>query len=95
MRCPRYFLVVLAAAALLGGCGEDTLDTSQIEEEITPAIEEQTGTREVGVDCPDDIEAEEGADFECDLTAQGGVEAKVKVTQEDDEGNVRWEVVRP
>lgn len=92
---PRYFLVAVAAAALLGGCGEETLDTGQIEEEITPAIEEQTGTREVAVECPDDIEAEQGADFECDLTAQGGIEAKVKVTQEDDEGNVHWEVVRP
>ena len=88
------YLVVIAAVAL-AGCGESTLDAGDIESEVTPQVEEQTGTKDVTIDCPDDIEAEEGADFECDITAQGGVEAKLKVTQEDDEGNVRWEVVQP
>ncbi len=92
---PRYLLVAVAAALALAACGESTLDADQIEEEITPQVEEQTGTRDVAIDCPDDVEAEEGGVFECDLTAEGGIEAKVEVTQEDDEGNVRWRVLRP
>lgn len=95
MRRTRYFLVAAAACLALAGCGEETLDTGQIEDEIAPSIEEQTGTRDVSVECPDDIEAEEGGEFDCDVTARGGVEAAVTVTQEDDEGNVRWEVVQP
>ena len=91
----RYFVVAVAAVFSLAGCGESTLDTGEIESKITPEVEQQTGTKNVAVSCPDDIEAEEGAEFECDLTAAGGIEAKVAVTQEDDEGNVHWEVVQP
>ena len=88
------YLVVIGAVAF-AGCGETKLDAGDIESEVTPQVEEQTGTKDVTIDCSDDIEAEEGAAFECDITAQGGVEAKLKVTQEDDEGNVRWEVLQP
>lgn len=88
------YLVVIAALGL-AGCGSDTLDSGDIENEVVPQIEDQTGTRNVEVACPDDVEAEEGAVFECDVSAEGGVEAKLKVTQEDDEGNVRWEIVQP
>lgn len=91
----RYFLVAVGASFALAGCGESTLDTGKIESEIKPEVEDQTGTRDVAVSCPDDVEAEEGAEFECDLTAAGGVKAKVAITQEDDDGNVRWELVQP
>jgi len=89
----RYLLAVPALA--LAACGSDTLDAAEVESEIGPMVEDQTGTRDVDIACPDDVEAEEGAVFECDVTAAGGVEAKLRVTQEDDEGNVRWEIVRP
>ena len=89
----RYALAIAALA--LAGCGSDTLDAGDIESEVAPQIEEQTGTHDVQVACPDDVEAEEGAVFECDVSAEGGIKTKLKVTQEDDEGNVRWEVVRP
>ena len=41
-----------------------TLDAGDIESEVTPQVEEQTGTKDVAIDCPDDIEAEEGAEGE-------------------------------
>ncbi len=85
----------LAAALALAARGESTIDAGEIEQEITPKGEEQTGTRDVAIACPDDVEAEEGGEFDCDLTAPGGIEAKVEVTQTDDDGNVRWRVVRP
>ena len=66
--------------------------SSQIEEQRSrPRSRARPGTKDVTIDCPDDVEAEEGGVFECDLSAEGGIEAKVEVTQEDDEGNVRWQ----
>ena len=92
----RYLAAIAAAVCLgLAGCGEETLDVSEIEEQITPEVESQTGSTNVDVDCPDDVEAKADDTFECDLSAEGGIEAQVKVTQEDDEGNVTWEVVQP
>ena len=93
----RYLVVAAAVVLAFAACGDDeTLDVGRIEREVMPEIERQTGTQDVVVDCPDeDVEIEEGAAFECDVSAEGGIEAKVKVTQEDDEGNVRWEIVRP
>lgn len=80
---------------MLAGCGETTLNAEELESEIAPEVEQQTGTRNVSVSCPDDIEAQEGGEFECDLSAPGGITAKVAVTQEDDDGNVSWRVVEP
>ena len=79
----------LAAAGCGGGGG---LDVDKAEREIGDKVEQQTATKDVTIDCPDDIEEKKGDVFECDLSAKGGVKATVKVTQVDDEGNVRWEV---
>ena len=95
MRRPRYLLAAPVAALALTGCGESTLDVDEIESQLAPKIEKETGTADVTVTCPDDVEAEEGGEFECALAAAGGIEAKVKVTQKDDEGNVTWRVVQP
>lgn len=91
----RYVLAAATASFALAGCGEETLDVSEIEQQIAPEVEGQTGTRDVEVDCPDDLEPEKGDTFDCDVSAEGGVEASVTVTQEDDEGNVSWELVQP
>lgn len=90
----RYILVI-AVALSLAACGEATLDTGNIEDEIAPQVADQTGTKDVELSCPDDVEAKKGDEFECDVTAAGGVEAKVKVVQENDEGDVNWELVQP
>lgn len=86
---------MIAVALSLAACGEATLDTGNIEDEIAPQVADQTGTKDVELSCPDDVEAKKGDEFECDVTAAGGVEAKVKVVQENDEGDVNWELVQP
>ena len=88
-------MVAGAASLAIAGCGESTLDTDEIESEIKPSVEDQTGTKDVAISCPEDVKAEEGAEFECDLTAEGGIKAKVEVTQEDDNGNVHWKIAPP
>ena len=81
---------------MLGACGGGGgLDTDELEREIAPEVERKTGTEDVKVDCPDDVDEKKGEDFQCDLSAAGGVKAKVDVKQVDDDGNVAWEVVRP
>ena len=59
---------------------------------MAQGIQEQTGATGVTVDCPDDIEAKAGDEFECQATSDDGTNATVKVTQNDDQGNVTWAV---
>lgn len=92
MGLARY-LSLIGAVLLLGGCGGSSeLDASKAEREIAAGVEERTATEGVQIDCPDGVERKKDAVFECELTAEGGLQAKVKVTQVDDEGNLRWEV---
>ena len=78
----------MAGAALaLAGCGD--LDSAQIEDEIAKDIEAETGVR-ASVDCPDDIEQKEGLTVQCTARGENGGEAKVDVTQIDDDGAVQF-----
>lgn len=83
-----------ALALLIAACGTKTIDTGKAESEIGKGVAQQTGAKSVKVDCPDDVDAKKGDTFDCDLTAAGGQKAKIKVTQQDDKGNVRWTLAR-
>jgi Domain of unknown function (DUF4333) len=85
-------LRLATAAAMLGlaACGTQQLETADAEKTIAKRLGEQAGTK-VTVDCPDDVEIKKGDTFNCRARARNDT-AKVKVTQLDDEGNVRWEV---
>jgi hypothetical protein len=68
-----------------------TLDTSDIETQIKSGIEDQTGATIESVGCPDGVDVEAGATFDCTVKgAQGS--GTVTVTQKDDQGNVTWEL---
>jgi hypothetical protein len=87
---------VLALAGALSmvaiGCGEETLDTDDLQQTISDGLEEQVGVAPESVECPDDITMEEGSEFECTGTAPNGEEFTIQVTQTDDEGNIEFEV---
>ena len=89
-------LLAVGAAAALVGCsvsvGGSDLDTGELETEIEDGLEAQ-GVSDSAVDCPDDVEAEEGDEFTCTATAPDGSTATILVTQTDDDGNVSWRVV--
>jgi hypothetical protein len=87
----RLAAALVAGLLVLPACTA-TLDTAKLEEQIAQGIEEQTGATGVTVDCPDDIEAKAGDEFECQATSDDGTDATVKVTQNDDQGNVTWAV---
>ncbi len=88
----RRIVAVLAVALLALSACSRTLDTEKLEEEITKGITDQTGQGVESIDCPDDVEVKEGNEFECAVTADDGTAATVTVTQDDDEGNVTWEI---
>lgn len=97
MTSPSRPLVSVAAAALaaaaLAACGG--IDSADLEEQLRTDLSEDVGVNpdDVSVDCPDDIPAEEGAEFECELTAPNGDPVVVEVTLTDDEGG--FEAVVP
>ena len=83
-------LALAAGAIAIAGCGSQQLDTAEAERTIANRLGEQAGTR-VKIECPDDVEIEKGDTFQCKARARNDT-ATVKVTQLDDEGNVRWRV---
>ena len=96
---PRPFRTAfagLAAVVALGlaGCG-NTLDTDDLESQLVDQLSADAGVdpEDVSVDCPDDIEAEEGREFECTLTAPNDDEVTVEVTLTNDDGG--FEAVVP
>jgi hypothetical protein len=61
---------------VLGACGSDESDDRrELERDLTRTVEEQTGTRDVEVTCPEEGDV-------CTVTAPGGVRAKVTVDGE-------------
>jgi hypothetical protein len=99
MREIKRYLIVVAAVAMFSACsfeasiGESGLDMDKLEDSIFEGIEEQTGVELESVDCPDEMDQEEGLNFECKATATDGESVQVRVVQTDDEGNVDWEII--
>jgi hypothetical protein len=71
--------------------GEATLDTAEIAERIAVESEQQTGVAATDVDCPDDVPAAAGDTFACTALLDGQP-VTFTVRQDDDEGNVRFEL---
>ena len=80
--------VALAAAA----CTVSTIDVEALEEDIRTGFQEQADEELPDVGCPEDVEPAQGDVFLCTATADDGTVYTIEVTQQDDEGNVVWEV---
>ena len=93
MSTRRYASMVLAGAAalVLTACGS-TVDTAELEQEIKTQLEDQVGEALESVDCPDDINGDEGNSFRCTLTDQNGETLDVNGTFTDNEGSFEVEV---
>ncbi|WP_371821249.1 DUF4333 domain-containing protein [Blastococcus sp. PRF04-17] len=68
----RRARLLVAPLLLLGlaGCGSGTVAAEEAAEKAEDALEEQIGTRPE-ISCPDDLDAEVGAETRCTLTAGG------------------------
>jgi len=84
-------LLVLSVAT--GACVPRTLDRDQLERSLARKISAELEVPGIEVECPDDVEAREGAMIECIARAPGETAGlRIDVTQLDDEGNVAWEI---
>jgi hypothetical protein len=89
-------LAVIALTVLgvgsLAGCGNQWLDIDRIEAGIQQEIEARGGVPVKEVFCPNPVAIAPGETFECDGELSQGGFFKVTVRQEDELGNVSWEI---
>jgi Domain of unknown function (DUF4333) len=75
------------------GCAPQTLDIDQLETRLERQISNRLGVERVVAECPDDVEAREGARFDCTVRARGeDAGLRIVVTQLDGDGTVTWEI---
>ncbi len=78
---------LLVASLLLAGCGQVvTVREAQLEEDINRQLEHTSGNAPDGVDCPGDLEAEDGNQIRCTVT-RGDKQREAVVTVTGLEGN--------
>jgi hypothetical protein len=90
-------LIVIAAAAaalavLFAACGEDTIIPEGAENSVAEVVSEDTDFNPTDVECPSDVPAEVGGEFECTFTGPDAPYiADVKITEVEGE-SVRFQV---
>jgi len=96
VRTSRFAVLAVLAALTLGvaACGT-TIDMNAVSKAVSDGITTQLSLPLASVACPTESRAGKAGDsFECVATPKDGGKLTVKVTQEDDKGNVKWEVVK-
>lgn len=88
---PARAAALLAIGVLAAACSR-TLDMNQVESELKRQVERDLGTQGLTVTCPDDVKVEEGTSFTCEASDASGATMVLTVTQENDQGKVRWSV---
>jgi len=91
---------LFAASAIVGlafsvaACGT-TIDMSTVSKAVSDGLMAQLSLPIASVVCPTESRAAKAGDtFECVATPKEGGKLTIKVTQDDDKGNVKWEVVK-
>jgi hypothetical protein len=88
VRAAVLLCVVVAAVA----CSK-SLDVGGLETELGNQLNTKLDVTGITVDCPDDIKAEAGGEFDCTGTVPDAGTLTIHVKQSDDEGHVTWKVV--
>jgi hypothetical protein len=69
---------MVALVAIAAACGNDTVDSGEVEAEIERDLSSSTAEI-VSVSCPEGVEQKEGEQFSCDAKLEGGGRAEVTV----------------
>jgi hypothetical protein len=85
--------LVLAGGFLFACACSRSLDTAGLESQLQSDLQGRLGITVTSVACPDDVEAKAGVTFQCTAVGETGSTTTISVTQEDDQGNVNWEIV--
>ncbi|HEX5937706.1 MAG TPA: DUF4333 domain-containing protein [Actinomycetota bacterium] len=89
----RTLALLLFLSMAATGCAPQTLDVDQLERRLERQISNRLGVERVVAECPDDVEAREGARFDCTVRARGETAGlRIVVTQVDGDGTVTWEI---
>jgi len=84
----------LALAVGLSACGT-TIDMDAVGKSVSDGLNTQLSLPIATVTCPTESRAAKAGDtFECVATPKDGGKLTIKVTQDDDKGNIKWEVVK-
>lgn len=92
MRSRNRVAVVLFVALVSISCSK-TLDIGGLETQLGNQLNTKLETTGITVDCPDDVKAQSGSEFDCTGTISTGETITIRVTQTDGKGKVTWEVV--
>ncbi len=84
-------VLCLGATLALTGCTR-RLDMEKLKTVLKDGFTAQTGVALKDVSCPESRDIKAGDSFDCKATTAGGATATLKVSQSDDQGNVKWEV---
>jgi len=85
-------LFMVALFALATAACNPTLDDSALEQQISDGITEQTGVGISTIDCPSGRPLQAGDTFTCTATTDDGTTLTITVVQNDNQGNVHWEI---
>jgi hypothetical protein len=83
--------VLIGIAAVAVACSK-TLDTDGLQTQIADQLNTKLGATGITVECPDDVKAESGNEFDCTGTVPDSGTLTIHVKQTDGDGHVTWEV---
>jgi hypothetical protein len=87
-----FSVAVLAAAlGLLTGCGTQTVSGNQLEQDLTPKVQRQTGVKNARVQCPLKVKAKAGTRARCTASAPREGSLNLVLTMKDDKGNFTYQ----
>jgi hypothetical protein len=85
-------LVLLFAGAAIAGCGSSSLEGASLETKIEADLQGKLKDK-ADVRCPKEIKLQAQATLDCPATV-GKTRGVVRITQQDDQGNVRYQYRR-
>ena len=93
-RSPHVLRIAALASilALASGCGTASVDASDLEEQISSELARQVGEAPEVVECPDDLDAEVGAEARCSLTDSGTTLGVTVTVTEVDGSDVKFDI---
>ncbi len=92
MRSMFVRAAVLVCVAVAATACSKSLDTGGLETTLASQLNDKLNRTGITVDCPNDIKAESGGQFDCTGTVPSEGTLTVHVTQTDSKGHVTWEV---
>ena len=85
---------IAASTIALAACA--TYDKDQTEDtiikDLSPQVEDVTGTTIKSAECPDDVEIEKGTTFDCSATLKNGTKVKVTGSVVNDAGEIQVDI---